>query len=357
MKHKLFYNFHDILRVELNTDRLGRFRAIDLPFSYFLTKDTVGHPDIVINIGPFDPDQSATVSVDHNRCVKDDYLFDSQGNRNAKWKFEISGFESRATTIINFESRVGKTRDIFFHNYLGQYVVLRPMIELMLPTRGYLTLHGLGFEKGGNSYVMAARGGAHKTRIAMELLNLEQQYRIVGDDRIIVGRDRRTYSFPMFYELVFYRAQRRGDQHYDGLRDLLGSYRFSRNFRSERDEIDKYIARESRLKTVFMAARKQGLTEARTESIEKKEMIKGLVASNKMEMIEHGGLMSLNWIDFLRDMQTYSYVFPTSGIAGYWDTFSSLLDTLLPDRCIKVSLPISYSSDLFMDLIEAAENA
>jgi len=202
---------HDIIKFKIVTSsRINLLKDINFFLSYFET-DEVSHPDIILKIGKFEPLNKESFLVDHKYYIKENYFYCKDQKGRAKWEVEILGFEE-GNTIINFSGKVLGLEQILIPDYLAQNLILRPLIELKLLEKGYIVIHGLGIEKDGDAYIFGARGGAHKTRIAMDVIRKEK-YKLIGDDRIILGKDRQVLSYPLFYNLVMFRAERLEDEH------------------------------------------------------------------------------------------------------------------------------------------------
>jgi len=95
--------------------------------------------------------------------------------------------------------------------------------------------------------------------------------------------------------------------------------------RHNRKNINKIFADRSTLKKIFLVARKNGHDYISQRRINLDDAVIRLVNSDQMEMIYSGISSSLGFVHFLRYMQAYSFVFPNSKMAIYWDKMNKLL--------------------------------
>ncbi len=339
MTREINYNLHDLLKFKIQTkSKLNLLRDINFFFSYFECKE-VQDPDIILKIGKFTPSNQDCTLVDHKYWIKDNYFYCKDQEGKAKWEVEIFGFASGRATI-NFNGHVSGIEQILIPDYLAQNIILRPLIELKLFEKGYISIHGLGLEKDGDAYIFAARGGAHKTRIAMDLMR-NGGYRLIGDDRMIVGKEY-VFSYPLFFNLVRFRAENMDDEHISTISDKLKmiGYLNSKEGGKKGTEI---IADKSKLKKIFLIARKEGQENLKCKTLNPEEFSKRIVNSNKMEMLS-SGVSQLAFIPFMRYMLAYSYVFPESKIARYWSNLKvKLKESLENIPLYQIDLPERYN--------------
>lgn len=343
MSRVIYYNLHDILKFKINTNsKLNLLRDINFFFSYF-ESEPYDDSDIILNIGRFTPCNENCTLVDHKYWIKDNYFYCKDSDGRAKWEVEILGFEHGKATI-NFNSKILGIEQILIPDYLAQNVILRPLIELKLLEKGYVSVHGLGIEKEGNAYILAARGGAHKTRIAMDLMR-NSRYRLIGDDRIILGKEH-VLSYPLFFNLVRFKAENMNDEHVSNFLDKLKMLKYL-NLRKFCGGENKIIAEKSKLSKLFLVARRCG-EKISINEISVQDAVARITSNSKMEMMTSGISSSLSFIPFFRYMLAYSYVFPESKIAKYFEELKQKLETILKDFLIyEITLPEKYSDRIF----------
>ena len=188
----------------------------------------------------------------------------------------------------------------------------------------------------------------------MEIIRRNSCYRLVGDDRIILGENGDVLSFPIFYELVLFKSLYLKDEHVSGLHEKLKLYTFLKNFKKDKYNLSSIFADRSRLNKVFLAVRNNSIEKVVLEPINMDYLIESIVNSNKMEMIESGISSSLGFVNFICYLQVYSYVFPDSQIAKYWENMLKELKIILKDSTLayKILLPTEYKKDIFNEILE-----
>lgn len=339
---------HNILKFKIDTSsRLDFLRDINFFFSYFETEKPLEDIDIILNIGKFTPSNENCILVDNKYWIRENYFYCKDGDGRAKWEVEILGFE-HGKTIINFNSKVFGIEQLLIPDYLAQNMIVRPLIELKLLEKGYVSIHGLGIETEGSAYIFVARGGAHKTRIAMDLIK-DGEYQLIGDDRIILGKNC-VLSYPLYFNLVRFRADNLKDEHISKISERFKMLKYLNSKKNKEVELD-IIAEKSKLRKLFLTARKcDEKLSSREISIE--DAVAGIVSSSKMEMMS-SGISSLGFIPFFRYMLAYSFVYPESRIAGYWFNLrDSLKENLGSLQIFQIELPQKYSQNVFKKLSE-----
>ncbi len=342
------FDIHSLVKFRICSARkhVSTFRDIDMFFSYFEC-DNLSNPDIVLNIGKFEPSNKGTFVVDNKYFVKENYFYCRDRDKRAQWEVEILGFE-RGCATINFHGRIAGIEECLIPDYLAQNLVLRPLIELRLLDKGYVVVHGLGLEAEGRAHVLAARGGAHKTRIAMDAARAGG-FRILGDDRVIFGSNRQVLSYPLFPSLVTFRVDRLTDEYISSVgakTRLLLSMLASRTAK----QAGGYFSDRGKIENVFLASRSTTPTTATPILIESNEAAKRLVRSSQMEMLS-SGIRSLGFLHFLSYMTAYSYVFPCTGIGKYWSTMEEMLSEYLKGIPVfGIELPLNYDTNVLSSL-------
>ena len=210
--HTKLFNIHNLITIKINYTHVGILRDIDFPFSFFETTVDDGHPDLILNICPFEPILKNTFVVDHKYYVTKDYFFCNDQSNKSKWKVAISGLNS-SPTVVDFEGSIIGLERFLIPNYLAQNVILRPLLELKLLEKGYVMLHGVGLSYNDDSILLLGRGGAHKTPLIMDLLKQKIDYKITGDDRSLIGPKSELFSLPIFYNVLTFKSQHMTDEH------------------------------------------------------------------------------------------------------------------------------------------------
>lgn len=344
MARSLSFNLHNILKFKINTvNHVDLLKDINFFLSYFET-ESVTDPDIILNIGKFTPSNQDCFVVDHKYFIKENYFYCNDQEARATWEVEIFGFET-GKAIVNFDGKIRGIEQFFIPDYLAQNFVLRPLIELKLLEKGYVVIHGLGIEQNNQAIILIGRGGSHKTSLAMESLRSKcKKVRIIGDDRVIIGKDRTVFSYPIYYETFLFKLEKLSDEHVSSFFDIVRYYRYlnSNPSISEREQI---FSRKSDLNKIILVVRNN--SDDSSNKLQLETVIPQLINNNKMEMITSGISSALGEIHFLRYMQAYSYVYPESAISIYWNSFSDTLRKNLIDVPVYTfNFPEKYSNTL-----------
>jgi hypothetical protein len=200
-------------------------------------------------------------------------------------------------------------------------------------------------EKENQAYLFAARGGAHKTRTAMDGIR-SGKYRLIGDDRIILGKYGIVLSYPLFYDLIMFRVENLQDEFISSFLDRLRMTKYLYSHRNK-ENTEHVIADKSQLKKLFLVARKCGCNDILKRRINLDDASHRMVSGNQMEMIS-SGISSLSFVHFLKYMQAYSYVLPDSTIATYWDESKKMLEKILNNVPIyEIDIPQKYTTNTF----------
>ncbi|WP_153015967.1 hypothetical protein [Methanofollis ethanolicus] len=193
------YNIHDILTFQIVCDDGNDYLPdFNFPFSYFEV-ESVQDPDIILNVGPFKPNNSECDIVFRKYHIKKDYIYCREQEGLAKWQVEINGIETEEI-IINFCWIHKSLRGVVAPNNFSQVVYLESLIDYILAKKGYCLLHVAAVCNDENEALLfSGRSGSSKTSaIAYSINNLEYSY--LGDDKIII-KNGIAYSFLRYFGL------------------------------------------------------------------------------------------------------------------------------------------------------------
>ena len=340
MTRSLFFDIHGLIKIQINTEsRFDFLKDINFFLSYFEVKSIID-PDIILNIGKFSPSNSDCFIVDHKYYIKDNYFYCKDQEGRAKWEVEIFGFE-KGKAIINFYGRILGIEQVLIPDYLAQNLILRPIIELKLLEKEYIIIHGLGMSKDGKGIIIAARGGLHKTRVAMELIN-NKRIKLIGDDRILIGKSI-VYSFPLFYKTVVFRARKLEDQNITSLFQKIKLLYFLLEYK--KTSFKDYFENRCILSFFGIGARKERIYDIRICPSLKNDLMIRLINNDKMEKISTG-IKSFGFVPFYKYMLIYSYIYPKSNIIIFWEKYSKLLKENLPSNISLILFPKIFDDEI-----------
>ena len=342
-RETLNYNIHDILSFQINRKRCRDFiKDINLPYSYFETEH-IDNPDVILNLGDFIPENEGCYVVDHKWHIKNDYIYCSEHIGKIKFKIEIRGIES-IPTIINVSTNTRNIRQLFLPSVLPQHIVLRPIIDFKLLCKGFISIHAAAVANEKGAIIFLGRGGSFKTTLSMDYVR-NLNYKFLGDDRIIINKNN-AFSYSVHNKLFDYRVNKMKTENYS----LLDKYKYLIYQRSNQYRLD-CIVDKTDISSMYLIA-KSDRKEMEAVKLPRSDVLIKTVNSHKMENI--GGLGVMGVSKGLYDYFTaYSYVFPDSKIARYWDTYRSMLAEYLDaDEYYEISLPKTYTKTAFQDFVE-----
>jgi hypothetical protein len=349
MRQVLNYTIHDILTFRIERDkRKDLLKDLNLLFLFFETKEGIADPDVVLNIGKFTPTNKGCYVIDHKYYVKENYFYCKDSEGKARWEVEILGFEDGKTTI-NFDGTVFGLQSILIPDFLPQNLLLRPLIEYKLAKRGYFLIHAGAVSKNNQAYLLEGRGGAFKTTLAMDFVRSEG-FKFMADDRVIIHKDK-VLSFPFHHLFFTFRVKHLPTEDPRGFWDKARLVKYLWN-KSEHVTNDVKMANSSTLRALLSIVKtnkeKISLREANLE-----ETIDKLIMSMEMEMVYSPRMTGMSFGRYLRYMLAYSFVFPNSQIATYWDDLRDGLERILENVPIsEMEIPENYNSNTFNRVYE-----
>lgn len=354
MSEILNYNIHDIVRFQIIRNRKRDWlRDLNLPFSYFEVEEEIAKPDITLNIGKFSPSNQNCYLVDHKYYIKENYFYCKDEEGRARWEVEIYGFED-GDTAINFDGRVFGFHQIFIPELLPQNLFLMPLIGYKLSKKQCFLVHSAAIAKDGQAYLLAGRGGAFKTALALDFVG-QKGFQFLGDDGVIIYQNN-VLSFPTTsLGLVSYRLLRPVKGALEGFYDRI---RAVRHLRKGVDYDSMLLAQQSRLKAIFFMVKTNKQIVDKAEVDLKKAVSKLAKATNLEAAISPCGAMPAGSGRYLKYMLAYSFVFPNSQIAKYWsDLEERLAHVLTATPVYEIKIPQDYTLAVFNEVWRYLEQA
>jgi hypothetical protein len=338
------YSIHDVVTFKIinKANLLNRlFSNICQEYQNF-ESEMLDNPDFTIYLGDFIPSNQECGILDNEYYIKKDYFFCKDSYKIAKWKIEMSGFESGNTTV-----RI--SANPFAAMEISGFL-LDSLIGLKLNEKGYSIVHGSSVSKDGCAYLFTAQGGGGKTSTA--LYSVERGFKFLGDNFVILARDHvmsflsplNIFSFNLapivkknmgiknkaefYFKHLFYKVT--------GLR-IVTKINVKGIFP---DALDN----KSKLDSVFLLIPKEKIDIVR---IDKEELISYFVANQMLDSFP-----------FIKYMMEYSYMFPESRMATHWNRYEeNLRENLNNDIPIyRVEVPQKYGINTFEEILRVIQN-
>lgn len=356
----LNYNFHNILKSQINGINKKKVKLIDLnlPFSYFETQEEISEPDIILNIGKFTPHNKDCYVVDHRYFVKNNYLYCKDVGSTAKWEFEIFGFEN-GKTIINYYGKIRGPEGILFPYLLPQDILLRQLIEYKLNKKGYFLAHAAAVSKDGKAVLLIGRGSSFKTSITMDFVR-KAGFSFLGDERVIINKERKVLSFPLHLKTFEYKAENLSTENFKGPFKKLRYLKFLRYLYKNSDYKSSTIPiiDSSTINAVFFINRMMSTKGVQINEIDTKMMMQKLLINNKIEAIKSHNFMIFDYgHHFYKYLLAYEFVFPISKITAFWNNAEKKLRGFLEKIPIyEVEIPEKYNLSIYNRILEMLGN-
>lgn len=147
--------------------------------------------------------------------IEGDFKFDKNAHKKIDFKF-YSGvnkvyFESlfygKPVYRVLIADLKGKTKFYFnksTRRIFGVYEIIRMLLEIKLLQKGYTLVHAGGVSKNGRGYLLLGWSGVGKSSTIFGMSE-EKDFEVLGDDRIILSKKRKMYSYPEKAG-IFYRS-------------------------------------------------------------------------------------------------------------------------------------------------------
>lgn len=351
MKQILNYNIHDILKFQIVLDQ--KFNFIDyLNIEHrFFEVENVDKPDIILNIGKFEPSNEDCYVVDSKYYIKDNYFYCKDSVDKTKWEVEIFGFES-GDTKINFNIKVPGIRSLI--PILGAHnLLLSPLIDYKLLKNGYFLIHSAGISKNNRAVLFAGRGGSFKSTFAMDFVR-NAKFDLLGDERVILHKDG-ILAYPWYLRGFEYKCKNLKTENYDNFLDRFKLIKYVWSNYNLPQNLNINIANSSALKCLFITYRKNINKTNCKENSNLEKIINTLIINNKMEMqsITLPNIRGIHSNPYFEYMLAYSFIFPDSKVATHWDDLKrNLKETLENIPVYDLEIPIEYSDSVFSDVYD-----
>lgn len=342
---QLNYNIHDLLTVKIQGSG-GRDPTRNLRYSYFAIAEDPGEPDILLNIGPFEPQHNGAEAIAHKYYVKENYFYCAEKGSKSKWKIEVFGFET-GKTVINFDGRRHGVRGVVFPTFMAQEFLM-PFIEYKLAKNHHFLIHGGAVCKDSQGYLLTGRPGVWKTSLLMDVMRTNE-YQFLGDDRVILGGNGSIFSFPTSLFLFNYTYDNTRTENRSPLDDirLLTKILLSK----AKDMSIIPTTRCENLGMIVFVARKTSQA-IQTNLIGSQEALEKLIINNMAEYVEsklHSPTGQYNMY-----VQIYSLIFPDNDLLKHQNRMIEGLKDVITNVPIREFIvPLKYNKPLFDKFIKS----
>ena len=285
------------------------------------------NPDLVVTLGGFTPDHRGCTILDDKYCIRRDYLHCLEDRDSyARWQLQICGFEQSETRVDIRPNLLGKT--------LIPELLVNPLVWYKLNEKGSPVVHGSAVSKDGRAYVFAGRGASGKSTIAISLI--EKGFKLVSDHFVVLSDGDVLRLAAPFHLMDFNLVPVIRDNMNAKHKALFFSRQLLRRLTGRRlatkvfpEDVlpEGLVADRAELHSVYLLLPRDGL---RVEQIDREEMVRHLVANQKLESFP-----------FIKYMMEYAYLFPDGAVASYWSRYEDNLRRALQrvDRFYKVEVP------------------
>lgn len=346
MKQVLNYNIHNL---EIRLERNKGFDIInnyDVELSLFRVNTTI-NPDIFYKIGEFKPSNEGCYVVDNKYHVKENYFYCKDSFNGMEWELEIFGF-NQGKVVANYNYKMsGISKYISKFNF--DTLFLRPLIFFKLKEKGKIMIHGGGVSKNGKAYIFPGRGGAYKTSLIMNLLK-EDNYSYIGDDWIVLDNSK-ALAFPAHFSFFNYTFKEKRDEFiniFDKVKYLLYLSKYKEN-----DNIK--ISDPCNLSLIIFMNKTSKNHEISIKKLDFNNAIDKLIQNIKMEFMYISiPIIGFSLTHFHEYILAYSYIFPDSEIANYWENLKIDLKNNLDNNIdiYEIEVPKNYNSEILEKILE-----
>lgn len=338
-----YYNVHDIVTFKImgNVSLLDRLLSWDAELRGF-ESSKIAKPDFTVYFGKFTPHNQDCYYLDGRYYIKENYLYCKDSHRYIKWELEMSGFEQGNMEVHLNCNLPGKM--------FASDLIINHLIWLKLNGKGYPIVHGSSVSKDGNAHIFAGQGAAGKSTIALNLT--ERGFKLLGDHFVILNNGY-VMSFPsplhiMGFNLSSSVKENMGVKHKvffylnKLLYKLLG--RGTATKINVKDIFPNSLEDKAKLQSIFLLIPKEKI---KAERMGREDLINHLVINQKLESLP----------SFIKYMVEYSYLFPQSNMATYWEHYEENLRRAIPPgiEIYKLEVPKRYDAETLNGILQKVE--
>lgn len=337
-----YYRIHDLLSFSVRGESQSWIHtSIRAEYQNFIS-DVEPDLDLTIIIGDFHPDCVDCTILDNTFYVKQNYLYCEDSYKRARWKFELTGFESGHMQL--------KISGNYFSRYIIPGFLIDPLIAYKLSKSGYSLIHGSGACNNRGAHLFTAQGGGGKTSTA--LYAAERGCRFMGDNFIIVHNGKalpylsplNIFSFNML-PCVEENAPRQIRLDYN-IKKMLFSLT-GLQLVTKINPVDVGIGLSPSLSPINTICMLVPHDEFNVSRIDLQELVQHIALNLKID-----------FSFFTKYLMQYSFVYPQSPLAKYWDTYEKNLMCNLQSfsgSSYIIEVPQKYNQNTFERIWELIE--
>jgi hypothetical protein len=295
-------------------------------------------PDIRLNIGDFSPTNGGCYYIDHKYYIKNNYFYCVEANGRTNWKVEIIGFE-KTPLILNFKGRSVRLNHFLAQDMLAQEIILLPFIEVLLGQRGFLLSHAGGIVKDKEAYIFLGQEGSMKTTIISDAVR--NGYKTLGDDRVIIDlKNNIALSFPIFPQVFEYIVEKMEEEDLN----IIDKVKLAFSLLSNQKRKDFWETQRIKINSIFLLSQiTSSGDDVKLRPLEKNVATNKIIANNK-SAIYSSSIPNLER-PYPNYLLAYSYVFPESKVAKYWDSIKENITSFVEYKDVyEVILPKNFRS-------------
>lgn len=305
--------------------------------------------DFILYLGNFSPSLEGCTFIDYKYFIKEDFFYCVDTYKHGKWRVEVSGLENKRPLTIRLSTNLIAT--FFADMFIGAYVI-DFFIRFCLNEKGYSVIHASSVGKDGKGYLFPSQSGAGKTTTVVYFANSGYDY--IGDD-FVIFKDGILFNYLTPLNLFSYNLNPiviKGMSLYDKylikIKDFV--FQLSSGYVKIFSKMNPVILFSSNvgndvpLKKIFLFSQQDELS---IKKISKEYVINNLFINQKIESFP-----------FFKYFLEYSYVFPNSNIAAYWDRcLHDIKENLVEGiEYFELGVPKKYTDSVFRYIRDVVEN-
>lgn len=330
------YSIHGIVNFKVIANNISK--RMDIEYKNF-ESNNIDNPDFIVQLGDFKPLNDNCIIIDNKYHIKQNYFYCEDSYKMGKWEVEISGFGQKFTKVMISVNRIASmAADMFICAFITDF-----LIRFKLEEKGYSVVHASAVSKDGHAYLFPSHSGAGKTTTALYFAEIG--YDFLGDDFVIIHEGNLiSYLTPLnifAYNLNSVVSSYIGkkDKYLLKLKSIIydASFGYVKIFTkvNPTDMFLGYMLYSSSLDSVYLLAQRDNFN---IRKIDTQAVVNNLFIN---QMLEAG--------NFLKYILEYSYVFPESNVAKFWNNCKTNLETNLGNHAglYEVSVPKRYDRETF----------